>query len=98
MNRQLRSFMLIALLVSLSLPVGGAASHSPAALSSTASNKNMTAKQSALHDAMRKLWEDHITWTRLFVISAVKRADGTSVFPALRNNFICLQQTGDWCN
>ena len=28
----------------------------------------------------------------------VKRADGTPVFPALGNNFRCLQQTGDWCN
>jgi hypothetical protein len=31
-------------------------------------------------------------------IRDVRRANGTSVFPALRNNFNCLQQTGDWCN
>jgi hypothetical protein len=69
MNHQTKLFLLIALCASLSFPIL-AAGHSPA---TTAHDKNAT-KQSAFQGAMRKLWEDHIVWTRQFVVSAIADA------------------------
>src|SRR3954463_14651228 len=46
-----------------------AASPAAAADHPMPSSHATSARAQALHDGMRKLWEDHITWTRLAIVS-----------------------------
>src|SRR2546425_11821319 len=57
-----RTLLAIALVAIGLLSVGAVAS----SLGAPAKTNNV-----AFHDAMRKLWEDHITWTRLVIVSVL---------------------------
>jgi hypothetical protein len=47
-----------------------------------------TRAQVAFHDDMRKLWEDHITWTRLAIVTF---ADGSAGFDATAGRLLANQ-------
>lgn len=62
----MRGLMIIVLIV-LSLSVAGPIL--PALGQGSASTAKALAKQFAFQNAMRVLWEDHIAWTRLYIVS-----------------------------
>jgi hypothetical protein len=64
--------ILLAVLVSAALAFGTAGAdtgHATRAHEHASATRALTARQARFHDSMRKLWEDHITWTRLAIVS-----------------------------
>jgi hypothetical protein len=68
----------------------GTATHTMPAMHGHATKARVfTKRQAAFHDKMRKLWEDHVTWTRLAIVTF---ADGSAGFEATAGRLLQNQE------
>jgi hypothetical protein len=72
----------------------GASSTGALATASTSVFVPNTPQAVAFHDQMRKLWEDHVTWTRLAIVSDVGGTNGKAL-PDTTATVTRLQQNQD---
>jgi hypothetical protein len=88
MNRNSRSLSLaVTLMIALGAALAAVAFSDGQTAHAHQHAKSVTAKELKLRNDMRKLWEDHVTWTRLAVISLTSGTADTNATVArlLRN-------------